>query len=125
MENIKYQQLSQGEEVKVFPSELAVARFLGAVIGTGDIDRFKKFIRVDREAKCRDGDPEAFFPDKGGETKYAKEMCGECPVREDCLDLAMEGGEEFGVWGDLSPKERKKLTKTENNQEEDGLKQAS
>lgn len=63
------------------------------------------------DALCAQTDPEAFFPEKGGSTRDAKRVCNECPVREACLDYAMENDERFGIWGGLSERERRRLRK--------------
>ncbi len=60
------------------------------------------------EAKCLDADPEAFFPEKGGSTREAKRICSICPVREECLEYALEHDERFGIWGGLSERERRR-----------------
>jgi WhiB family redox-sensing transcriptional regulator len=60
-------------------------------------------------ALCAQTDPEAFFPEKGGTTRFAKRICAGCPVRVQCLDYAMETRERFGVWGGLSERERRAL----------------
>lgn len=60
------------------------------------------------QAKCLDADPEAFFPEKGGSTREAKRICAACPVRNDCLDHALEADERFGIWGGLSERERRR-----------------
>ena len=60
------------------------------------------------EAKCLDADPEAFFPEKGGSTREAKRICSACPVRNDCLDHALENDERFGIWGGFSERERRR-----------------
>ena len=62
-------------------------------------------------ALCAETDPEVFFPEKGGSTKAAKQVCKACIVRDDCLEWALETGERFGIWGGLSERERRKLTK--------------
>lgn len=36
----------------------------------------------------------------------AKELCGWCPVRSDCLNYALENGLRDGVWGGLTEAER-------------------
>ncbi|WP_405928028.1 WhiB family transcriptional regulator [Streptomyces griseus] len=41
----------------------------------------------------------------------AKELCGWCPVRRDCLDFALENGLKEGVWGGLTKAERAPLHK--------------
>ncbi len=60
------------------------------------------------EARCLDADPEAFFPEKGGSTREAKRICAACPVREECLEYALENDERFGIWGGLSERERRR-----------------
>jgi WhiB family transcriptional regulator, redox-sensing transcriptional regulator len=60
-------------------------------------------------ARCLDADPEAFFPEKGGSTREAKRICGQCEVREECLEYALENDERFGIWGGMSERERRRL----------------
>ena len=67
-----------------------------------------------RDAICRDTDPDLFFP--VGTTGYAlvqidraKEVCGECPVKVDCLDYALETNQDSGIWGGTSEEERRTL----------------
>lgn len=61
------------------------------------------------DALCSQTDPEAFFPEKGGSTRDAKRICGECDVRGECLEYALGNDERFGIWGGLSERERRKL----------------
>jgi WhiB family redox-sensing transcriptional regulator len=63
------------------------------------------------EARCLNADPDVFFPEKGGSTREAKRICGECPVRVECLEWALENDERFGIWGGMSERERRKLKK--------------
>ncbi|MFW6203793.1 MAG: WhiB family transcriptional regulator [Actinomycetota bacterium] len=65
-------------------------------------------------AACRDEDPELFFPI--GTTgpallqiEEAKTVCRRCDVREQCLQFALETGQDAGVWGGLSEDERRAL----------------
>jgi WhiB family redox-sensing transcriptional regulator len=67
-----------------------------------------------QEAACRDGDPDAFFPPDGRNTKAraaaetrARQICGSCPVRRPCLAIALFRQEEHGVWGGLTADERR------------------
>jgi WhiB family redox-sensing transcriptional regulator len=64
-------------------------------------------------ALCRQVDPERFFPEKGESVKAAKRVCAACPVTTACLDYAMRrpAGQDFGIWGGLSERERKALRK--------------
>lgn len=41
--------------------------------------------------------------------RKAKQLCAGCEVRVECLEAGMT--EEYGVWGGLSPKHRRKLRK--------------
>ena len=62
-----------------------------------------------QQALCPQTDPGAFFPEQGGSTKEAKKICLGCPVRERCLQWALDNDERFGVWGGLSERERRRL----------------
>lgn len=57
-------------------------------------------------ARCVDADPDAFFGGRGHPVEPAKAICRRCPVQRECLQWAIERGEEFGVWGGTSPRER-------------------
>jgi WhiB family redox-sensing transcriptional regulator len=67
------------------------------------------------QAACRDLDPERFFPESGEQTKAAeaKAICGDCQVRDRCLELAVKaaGGvdHDHGVFGGTLPAERSQL----------------
>lgn len=68
------------------------------------------------DASCRELPAELFdlfYPVKGGSYTDARRICRGCPVRVQCLDLAMtaeEGiGERFGMFGGLSANERDHL----------------
>lgn len=64
-------------------------------------------------AACRQLDTRLFFPDRVAYLKkdvgFAKTTCRRCPVREECLRAAMDGGETVGIWGGLTPSERANL----------------
>ena len=60
-------------------------------------------------ANCLGVDPDLFFPERGASTKEAKEVCRGCVVREDCLEYALANGEKFGIWGEMSERERRRL----------------
>jgi WhiB family redox-sensing transcriptional regulator len=61
------------------------------------------------EALCLQTDPELFFPGKGGSCEPAKRICRGCSVRAECLSHALEHGENDGVWGGTSPRQRRAL----------------
>lgn len=62
-----------------------------------------------KAANCLGVDPDLFFPERGELTSTAKEVCGACSVRLDCLEYALVNGEKFGIWGGLSERERRRL----------------
>lgn len=78
-----------------------------------------------QRAVCAQTDPEAFFPENGGSTREAKKVCLSCEVRDDCLEYALDNGERFGVWGGLSERERRKLTRTQRSAGKTALSGAS
>lgn len=39
-----------------------------------------------------------------------KKLCNACPEKENCLATAMRNKEEAGVWGGLTPAERRELS---------------
>lgn len=61
------------------------------------------------EALCAQADPESWYPEQGGSTTAAKQVCMGCPVRAQCLAYALAGHERFGIWGGLSERERRKF----------------
>ena len=60
-------------------------------------------------ANCMGVDPDLFFPERGGSTREAKDVCRGCVVREDCLEYALANGEKFGIWGGMSERERRRV----------------
>lgn len=62
-------------------------------------------------ASCATIGGDLWFPDKGEAqlAQRAKNICSTCPVRQKCLTVALEDGETEGIWGGLSPLERKQL----------------
>lgn len=66
----------------------------------------------DLDAPWRDGaaclglDGEPFF---GKSPHAAKAICQQCFVIEDCLNYALTARIEFGIWGGLSPRERRRV----------------
>ncbi|MFB7666892.1 WhiB family transcriptional regulator [Kitasatospora sp. NPDC056138] len=56
-------------------------------------------------------DPEIFFPhpDETIKIAKAKRLCGQCPVRQACLDAALEQGDTHGIRGGMTEEEREPL----------------
>jgi WhiB family redox-sensing transcriptional regulator len=70
-------------------------------------------------ALCRDLDPDLWFPEYGNrraiDISCQVAVCGRCPVRVACLDLAVKTGVSDGIWGgvlftDWRRAHRKKIT---------------
>ena len=68
---------------------------------------------VDR-ARCREEDPDLFFPT--GSTGLAADqvdsaiaVCLMCSVRRQCLEWALETGQDSGVWGGMPEEERRSV----------------
>ncbi|TXS44948.1 WhiB family transcriptional regulator [Streptomyces sp. or43] len=49
------------------------------------------------------------MPDVGGSTRDARRTCMACEVRPQCLDYAVQAGEQWGVWGGLGQQELRRL----------------
>lgn len=68
-----------------------------------------------QSAACRHEDPELFFPiGTSGpavalQVQQAKEVCNRCPVREECLQWALDTRQDSGVWGGFDEQERRTL----------------
>lgn len=60
----------------------------------------------DGQAACATADPEAWFPKKGENPKYAKSICRRCPIKTECLEGARKRNEKYGIWGGESEKTR-------------------
>ena len=58
-------------------------------------------VSVDIEANlpCRKFDPDLWFSDSPAQLELAKSLCGDCPLRVECLAGAVERNEPWGVWG--------------------------
>lgn len=59
------------------------------------------------QANCASTDPELFFPEKGGRSTAARAICSRCEVITECGQRADDMGEEFGIWGGRSRRDRR------------------
>jgi|GEM_PF-70733 len=81
---------------------------------TGSVPDSERAVDWRDTAACSEYDPELFFP--VGNTgrallqiEEAKAVCRRCPVMDQCLQWALESGEDYGIWGGLSETERRAL----------------
>lgn len=64
-----------------------------------------------RDRSACTGEPtELFFPEVERVHPAVAELCGRCPVREDCLDYAI-AGHEAGIWAATTSNERKRIAR--------------
>jgi WhiB family transcriptional regulator, redox-sensing transcriptional regulator len=77
-------------------------RLSATLLNTADTDFFD-------DASCRDAGTDVFFPVSESQAGPAKAICAVCPVREECLEYALETRPGDGVWGGLTATERHRL----------------
>ncbi|MEU1465720.1 WhiB family transcriptional regulator [Streptomyces sp. NPDC005727] len=76
-------------------------------------------------AACRHEDPDLFFPigttgPSQVQAQQAKAVCGGCPVREQCLDWALDTGQSIGIWGGTTETERRALRRRVRSRQRSG-----
>lgn len=81
---------------------------------TGQVPDTEPTVDWRASSACRSEDPDLFFP--LGNTgiwlaviEQAKTVCRRCPSEGQCLQWALETGQDAGVWGGLSEDERRRL----------------
>jgi WhiB family redox-sensing transcriptional regulator len=60
------------------------------------------------KALCRSADPDELFV-RGAAQHRAALICRQCAVVTECLADALDNGIEFGVWGGMTERQRRKL----------------
>ena len=61
------------------------------------------------QAMCSLENSEIFFSGLASRVAKAKAICSACPVQKQCLDFAISNNIEEGIFGGLTPNERKSL----------------
>lgn len=64
-----------------------------------------------KQAECSGAPEHYFFPGSGGTYDKGKAICAGCPVRQECLEFAIETPCEDGLYGGLTYKERQALVR--------------
>lgn len=63
--------------------------------------------------RCADASNDDWFPLNERPTPErrvaARRQCAGCPVRWECLELALRTGEDHGIWGGLLPGDRRQV----------------
>jgi WhiB family redox-sensing transcriptional regulator len=70
------------------------------------------------QALCSQADPDAWFPEQGRDARPAKRICNgdprngvaPCPIRARCLEVALARQEPHGIYGGMTPSERRRLS---------------
>lgn len=62
-----------------------------------------------QRAACRGVDPDTFYPVSDEDAEQAKAICAVCPVRQPCLEHALDVRERDGVWGGATERERRRM----------------
>lgn len=64
---------------------------------------------------CQTRDPDIWFSFDPDTQHYAASLCRECPVRQECLRVALEYERghsvsfRFGIWGGKTPEQRARI----------------
>jgi WhiB family transcriptional regulator, redox-sensing transcriptional regulator len=69
-------------------------------------------------ASCVGEDANLWFPndkDAVNKAKQAKVICADCPVKMQCLELALTERISYGIWGGLTSDERDRLRQSRYN----------
>lgn len=64
-----------------------------------------------QQAACGGAPVDIWFPDDPHQATEAKTACAACPVRNECLDYALDNRIQHGIWGGLTHEERRKLSR--------------
>jgi WhiB family redox-sensing transcriptional regulator len=62
-------------------------------------------------AECRGEDPSMFFPGTDDDPSLGLAVCARCPVRQECLDYAIEARERYGIWGGTTERQRRRMAR--------------
>jgi WhiB family redox-sensing transcriptional regulator len=57
---------------------------------------------------CQQTYPDAWFEEIPEKT-IAKQLCGKCPVKLECLEFALRNEEAHGIWGGTTMRQRRDL----------------
>jgi len=72
----------------------------------------QKFNPFNGTQLCIDEDPNLFFPEYYNDleaVEKAKTICGNCWIKDECLEYAMQTSNLDGIWGGTTPRDRKRL----------------
>jgi WhiB family redox-sensing transcriptional regulator len=64
------------------------------------------------DGNCAHREPSLFFPSDGVGVEVARKVCGDCPVKGQCLEYAIDNRIDHGVWGGTSERERRRIIRS-------------
>lgn len=67
-----------------------------------------------KKAACKDLDTNFFFAEDAKSVRKAEQFCQGCPVKTECLQYAIVTNINYGVWGGVNAKKRRKLRRSIN-----------
>lgn len=73
-------------------------------------------LEIQRDGKCVGINPKFFFPEEGESYQTGIKICALCPIRIKCAEYALRN-HEHGLWGGLTPNDRKTVRKARNGGE--------
>jgi WhiB family redox-sensing transcriptional regulator len=64
-----------------------------------------------KHAACRGLGSQEFVKDPANEhySSWARQLCARCPVRPQCLELALRDPSIYGLWGGTDDRERREM----------------
>ncbi|MFD3537538.1 WhiB family transcriptional regulator [Streptomyces sp. NPDC058664] len=80
-------------------------------VGAADVRLAQEPWQIHAACAKPDVDPRVFYPHEVGRRRWfdvAKRVCARCPVRRECLEVALDR-REAGVWGGLTASERYRM----------------
>ena len=80
-------------------SDVLYAGVPGALLPDADVLQDSQAAAARWSIPCHEDDPEIWFADTPVGVEHAKALCGECPLKVECLAGALDRGEPWGVWG--------------------------
>jgi len=75
-------------------------------------------------AACGGADTDLFFPERGADPRPAQAVCATCPVAQQCLGHALTVGEDFGIWGGKTARDRRSILQARSGAHQTGLARA-
>lgn len=72
-------------------------------------------------AACVGVETALFFPERAADPRPAQAVCATCPVAQQCLEYALTVGEDFGIWGGKTARDRRSILQARSGAHQTGL----